>query len=838
MNTYSYSGESVVRKYLPDKQYFINKPIPGLEGYKIIEYIGSGCNAHVFKAHSKNANNSLACKIIPKENLLGKENNPPLWRQEIDKANILKSTIVVKFIHVTEFVDQTNGIDCMVLCSEFVNGETIDKYINSHRNDIPIAFCELFLKGILSLIYDMEKSKVKHGDLHAKNIIVEDRSDQLGGPPFTFRVTDFGVAGATSDSAFKEDYDQLATVLKTLLENVDYQLAVSRDKFVFNYLNDKFLGHILEKDISRDPLARRTKDLWDCLDKIDTEFIKYGRATGRANLVTPFDYLSCEQLGEAHSLLKALYSDLFLGLPEIESRNNLVLTGPRGCGKSTVFKSLSLRHRIMTGEDQPEKINYIGIYYRCLDLYSAFSRYSRPDREEAYNVPMHYINATLISEVLETVEMWAMQRYKEEFFKKESLISNALWDLFELEKSNTPGIDTFKAICFKLQKERKRAAEKQRFINAHTEKIGFYFPPHILIRVCEILMSNLSFLANKPFYFFIDDYSMPKITSDLQNNLNRLFMQRSAWSFFKLSTESPVSYVRGDIDGKSYVEGREFELLNLGVVYLTADAEKRLHFIEDVFSRRFCAVENYSVKTLEELIGDYKSPSENEIALAIRNNEKPEMWGKQNLCELCSGDIFYIISLVGKMVSRAAGDKALSDILSSPKIDKNIQRDTIRSEAGNFLNSLRGIENGEHLVEVVTAFGNVAYSYLKFRQSKNEKSNPPHLASRIEPYEELKLTDPAQKVYNELLRYSIFIEDPRGKSIRGKVVPRLYLRRSLVPHFKLTFSKRDSIGLEPIEIEQLLLEPKKFEKEQTMTNEERKEDKEQMKFDKLLGETN
>ena len=54
----------MVRKHLPDKQYFIEKTIPRLQGYKIIEYVGSGCNAHVFKAHSQDANNVLACKII------------------------------------------------------------------------------------------------------------------------------------------------------------------------------------------------------------------------------------------------------------------------------------------------------------------------------------------------------------------------------------------------------------------------------------------------------------------------------------------------------------------------------------------------------------------------------------------------------------------------------------------------------------------------------------------------------------------------------------------------------------------------------------------------------
>jgi hypothetical protein len=75
----------------------------------------------------------------------------------------------------------------------------------------------------------------------------------------------------------------------------------------------------------------------------------------------------------------------------------------------------------------------------------------------------------------------------------------------------------------------------------------------------------------------------------------------------------------------------------------------------------------------------------------------------------------------------------------------------------------------------------------------------------------LSLSQRAQRLYDELLRYSVFIEDFRGKSRRGKVVPRLFLRRFLIPHFNLTFSTRDSIELEPEEFEALLLEPRSFE---------------------------
>jgi hypothetical protein len=100
---------------------------------------------------------------------------------------------------------------------------------------------------------------------------------------------------------------------------------------------------------------------------------------------------------------------------------------------------------------------------------------------------------------------------------------------------------------------------------------------------------------------------------------------------------------------------------------------------------------------------------------------------------------------------------------------------------------------------------------MKYANSKNEKGNPPHLASRIEPYEQLRLTPEARAVYDELLRYSLFIEDPRGKSRRGQVVPRLYLRRCLIPHFTLTFGTRDSIELAPGEVELLLVQPRQFE---------------------------
>ena len=798
-----------MRKYLPDVEWFIGKQVPDQQGkYIIVEHRGSGMNAHVFRAHSDEMRHDIAVKIIPRQNL------GPNWKQEFQKANrLISSQVVVRFFSFGEWQDENHDIDCCILLSDYILGNNLKEYIQHNKNNVSVNFITDLLKAMFDLFNEMNERPFQHGDLHSGNILVEDRSTSLRGPDYAFRVTDFGTTSASENGAKKDDFEQLAFILKDLLENVDYQSSGSFEQFTFNILNDHFLAkHLVETDTTRDPYARRPKKLFDHLDEIESEFDKIQSDKAVKKITDPFEYLSCEQIGDSHSLLKALYSDRFLGLSGIETRNNLVLTGPRGCGKSTVFKSLSLQHRLIINEAIPDKLTYIGIYYRCDDLYFAFPRYMTPDRQEAFDIPLHFIISTLLNELFDSIKRWASKYYKDEFDKKEGNVSRSIWELLELSRSQEPGIDSFRALSARLQKERFRAAKKQRFVNDPKHSFGHYFGPDILIKICDMLMEKFSFLNDRPFFFFIDDYSSPKITIELQQNLNRLLMQRTSSCFFKLSTESPVSYARNDIDTKAYVEGREFTLINLGLVYIHAGIEEKLQFIEDVFNRRLKAIGNYPVSDLEALLGSYSELNFNEDARLIRKGKRIEFWGKESLCHLCCGDIYHIIDLVKRMVINIGGAEGLSQIKSSTKILPEEQTKATREQAGNFLKGLRALPNGHQLVEIVSVFGNVAHSYLKFRDSKNVKSNPPWQAHRIEPYEQLKLSKEAQKIYDELLRYSVFIEDVRGKSRRGKVVPRLYLRRLLIPHFNLTFSMRDSIGLEANEVEKLLLLPKEFEK--------------------------
>ena len=229
-----------------------------------------------------------------------------------------------------------------------------------------------------------------------------------------------------------------------------------------------------------------------------------------------------------------------------------------------------------------------------------------------------------------------------------------------------------------LEKQRKRAIQWQRFAHDPKRPLGPCFGAEIVQRVCELLAGSYSFLRERPVYFFIDDYSSPKVTRPLQMNLNRLFMQRSAACFFKLSTESPVSFAKSDIDSKIYVESREFILHNLGIVYLHADLSPKIIFIEDVFRRRLAGTSSaFPARELSELVGSNDAQSSNEDARQLRAGGKMEFWGKECLCKLCSGDIHYVISLVGEMVKLSGGPGALLASSDIPKVTSSLQNRAI-----------------------------------------------------------------------------------------------------------------------------------------------------------------
>ena len=820
-----------MRSNLPDKANFLGRSIPGHDNYVITEYIDSGSNGHLFRATNPSIEGDLAFKVVPTANL--SVGDQQLYLEEAKKANILDNSAVVRYRDVVPYTDPISSTPCVVFVCDYVDGKSLQDYIDKreHRERVDLTFIRAFLSTMLSLLFELQARRLTHGDLHAGNVLVVTSPYDIEGLA-SFRVTDFGVRTISGSAGHATDFLNVANTLSSLLSVLDYSLLDGRDRFIYTRLRDDFLRrHLIETDHTADPLAMNPRGLLQELRALDQ---KYDGATAdeRAlrQLTTPFDYPNCEQIGNSHLLLKALYSDRLLGLADVSRRSNVVLTGPRGCGKTTVFRALSLDYRIETGSAEPTAVDYIGIYYRCDDLYFAFPRYEEPTQLDAIDLPMHYLTASLLGRTLEDLEKWATRFFVDEWRAGIQALVADLWSLFDWQMPNDPAGRELSTLVHRLKgKERRRASKNARLFHRGSQPSFGYFGPDVLLTASKLLSDRFAFLANRPFYFFIDDFSRPKVTAALQANLNRLLMHRTPYAFFKISTESPVSFVRHDIDGKRFVESREFDFINLGLRYINDRSNQSMQFIDDLFSRRFQAVESYPVESLNDLLGSTPR-NENATARVLRGEGTDEdkvhrlYAGKEAIAKMCSGDIHYIIRLVGRMV-----DDDLDGLLAasrgiSPIIPPELQHNTIRASAGEFIDQLSRVpDRGPQLAKVVTAIGNVAHSYLRYRSSKNGPDRPPHQASRIEPFEPLDLSDRAKQILEDLLRYSVLIEDPRGKSRRWHVVPRFYLRRYLIPHFRLTFSQRDSIELNGREIERLLLDPDSFENRHRIRSPDRDE---------------
>ena len=317
-----------MRANLPDPMLFLDKTLPSRPDLRIVALVDSGNDGHLFQAHSMTLNRDVACKIIPRSNLVHGPDGEEQWRAEVHKADALRSTTVVRFEDIGDWRDPDIGIDCIVLISEFVDGRCLRKFISTNAGEMNVAFVIHWLETMLDLFHEMDQRHIQHGDLHAGNILVEDRSSYaLIGPKFVFRVTDFGVADVSSERRFKDDYLQLADILAQLLRAIDYSRCSQKEQFIFHALRNEFIGrHLVETNVTRDPIAKRPSELFSRLNELEADFEK-SLTCERSKLVTPFDFLSCEQIPEDPALLDALYSDRFLGLTEIESRNNVVLTG-------------------------------------------------------------------------------------------------------------------------------------------------------------------------------------------------------------------------------------------------------------------------------------------------------------------------------------------------------------------------------------------------------------------------------------------------------------------------------------------------------------------------------
>lgn len=840
-----------------------------LDNFELCSFVGSGNIGYVYRARDKSVEGrEVAVKIVPSEQVSARDQ----WENELSKVSKLSTVPGVAHFHGQgdgrlKHGDHTELV--LYTVWEYIHpGRNLTDYLQENAGAIPVSFVMGVLRTVLMVLHACQKKGVpRHGDLKASNILVGE-PDEADLDPVTLQprdrvfISDFGYGTTGGSIRPKDDFAGLHEIIQQLVDEVDWNRANAHDKRLLSRF-PAFLGKALAETTESE--RWRPVDILRGLNQMDATAERTDRtATGRANRSGPSgstdaqtssltvgQYQVSEMLGDKWDLWKRLFVPSVPALSRIlDADISTFVTGPRGCGKTMLFRRLSKRLMIECGpisELQPE-LALVGLYVNANDIADAFARFpDSPSAQDEQRLTC-YLNLCLLSEIL-GVEQIASALPADELIRAlaewfgSDLIGSAL-------VTNEDALDHYRAVL---------------------ERIKWSFPtgdPSVfpaysdfaqaawLPRFVAFVRRACSWVGPAPLFVFVDDYTVPRVSASMQRVLNRTLLNRSAEFVAKIATEAATTFVAEDSTGKVLQDGDDYQLIDMGEESLFLTDRERSEFLNKVFERRLSADARVprSAATVPAVLGSL-GMSKTEFARRLRSGSNAEAGrtadapskrrgaakaavlyrGHEVFAALWSGDTRMMIQLMQELVDQAMSSEGTVQL--PVPLDPDLQDRAFRNRGGAWLEAqtrnsptdvqgfeaayqcrkvndadfaLTGGTYGTHLKAIVEAFVAAARAQLKGPVYRIGNREVPRMAFRIEVADEFRLDDLARQLYCDLVRYGLFMRDARGKSVRGAMVPRLYLRRLLLPYCALALSKRDSVTMTCKSFTEMLLCPDRF----------------------------
>lgn len=168
--------------------------------YEVLEKIGTGGMAYVYKGKCKLLNRYVAIKVL-KEDYLEDENFVRKFKRESQAAASLSHPNILNIYDVG--IDKVEGKDVHYIVMEYIDGKTLKDIINENGSLEEERVINYGIQ-IAEALQNAHKNHIIHRDIKPQNIMITE-DDRV-------KVTDFGIARAVTSSTLTTTSSALGSV--------------------------------------------------------------------------------------------------------------------------------------------------------------------------------------------------------------------------------------------------------------------------------------------------------------------------------------------------------------------------------------------------------------------------------------------------------------------------------------------------------------------------------------------------------------------------------------------------------------------------------------------------
>lgn len=810
--------------------------------YNLIEYRARGMKSAVWLVTDA-IGRKAALKIVPPDpeadwNLL----------DEMTHASKLDPDYFAQVLAFGDF-ELWNGSKQINLSTNYkavttvwVDGPTFDAFAHS----TPLTG-EEFLNlatQLFTVLAVLRNNGLCHDDLHPGNVLVERINHPLRNEPrLAIKVIDTGavkrletrerllsdlrkriaaleenhgaseaIARAKDLLGWKEPDDHLR-IIESLLHAANslagnyHRLSFWERAFVDQLL--MFIQRATDLDLTRrlDDPEQLVTELLALVSNAKAEETKQ-----RIELTSPFDYISAEMIRNDREFAE-LFSRECPWLNECRSLEPLYIYGPRGCGKSSVLRWLSLKTLLSDPKrSKAEYISDIGVYVSCsVELRSRFWLLAEDIIDELQTPIIRFFNLLLLEELFETMLlMWRVEEtdgYQFGFHgsKLHDFTAFALQRIRSKEDNINPRLQGQSPFDYLRSAVRKLRWETWSQIQ-NGDNESRLPDPSLASDICRSLSHYFRYFESRHVTFLIDDYSNQRIPRHLQRKLNQtISFAKQGTPIFKVSSE----YNGVDLEGIQ--EGREVVEINIGDQYTSLTEPTGPDFLADIVNIRLNKA-GYSKPSIEGILGraDYNMAA----AIADESELGPFYYfGIDCIHWLCSGDVALALDLIKRIFD---GDRVSKTNIH--RVSNHLQHRTIQKFSHDEIHRIKSIvPYGEEMHEVVVHLGLIARAVVMGKRSKRkDKLGQPvcmtHLDVRIPVITELQTEQPPLfGIYGMLTSRAILVSLDTSRSRIEGSTERLQMRRIYFPSFKAPITRDVPIKIDALdELISMLKDPQTF----------------------------